>query len=106
MNNKTIDRRKLSRRMADNPSLNISVLQATHFIEMALTEITDILQSEQTLKLPMFGVFAVSEKKERMGRNPMTMEKAIISARRVARFNYSRPMRDRINNAIKAKKEA
>ena len=44
------------------------------------------LKTEKRLKLSKFGTFSIREKKSRIGRNPKTKEKKMISSRRVVLF--------------------
>tara|TARA_B100001250_G_scaffold144092_1_gene123337 strand:+ start:134 stop:430 length:297 start_codon:yes stop_codon:yes gene_type:complete len=55
------------------------------------------LQKEETLKLTNFGTFFIRKKKSRLGRNPKTKEKKIISERNVVLFKPSREFRDFVN---------
>ena len=55
------------------------------------------LQKEKTLKLTNFGTFFIRKKKSRLGRNPKTKEKKIISERNVVLFKPSREFRDFVN---------
>ena len=49
------------------------------------------------VKISSFGTFEVINKKERIGRNPKTMQKAKISSRRVVKFKASSIFKKRIN---------
>lgn len=51
--------------------------------------IKDALSRGDSAKLASFGVFFVRAKKQRLGRNPRTGERAMISARRVVGFRTS-----------------
>ena len=55
------------------------------------------LQKEETLKLTNFGTFFIRKKKSRLGRNPKTKEKKIISERNVVLFKPSREFRNFVN---------
>ena len=55
------------------------------------------LQKEKTLKLSNFGTFFIRKKKSRLGRNPKTKEKKIISERNVVLFKPSREFRNFVN---------
>ncbi len=67
-------------------------------IEDFLTTITSNLKKEKKLKISKFGTFTIREKKSRIGRNPKTKEKKIISARNVVLFKPSREFKQFINN--------
>tara|TARA_B100000029_G_scaffold512038_1_gene607637 strand:- start:474 stop:770 length:297 start_codon:yes stop_codon:yes gene_type:complete len=55
------------------------------------------LKNEKTLKLSNFGTFLIREKKSRIGRNPKTKEKKIISQRSVVLFKPSKEFKDFVN---------
>ena len=50
------------------------------------------------IKISSFGTFEVSNKKERMGRNPKTKEEAKISARKVVKFKPSISIKEKLNS--------
>ena len=56
------------------------------------------LKSEKKIKLSKFGTFTVRKKKSRIGRNPKTNEKKIISEREVVLFKPSKEFREFINS--------
>ena len=49
------------------------------------------------VKISKFGTFTLREKKQRIGRNPKTKEKKIISARNVILFKPSKEFKNYIN---------
>ena len=55
------------------------------------------LKNEKKLKISKFGTFAIRNKKERIGRNPKTKEKRIISKRNVVLFKPSKDFKEFIN---------
>ena len=55
------------------------------------------LKNEKKLKISKFGTFAIRNKKERIGRNPKTKEKKIISKRNVVLFKPSKDFKEFIN---------
>ena len=67
-------------------------------IEDFLATITTNLKKEKKLKISKFGTFTIREKKTRIGRNPKTKEKKIISARNVVLFKPSKEFKQFINN--------
>lgn len=99
MDSKTVTRADLSEVVRKKCSL--SRAQALHAIEVIMKEIADSLQQKREVKVPLFGVFFVRHKKERMGRNPRTLEAAKISERHVVGFRVSRLMKDRVDEACK-----
>ena len=50
------------------------------------------------VKISRFGTFTLRNKKERIGRNPKTKKKAIISERNVILFKASKELKEYINN--------
>ena len=55
------------------------------------------LKKEKKLKISKFGTFSIRSKKPRIGRNPKTKEKKIISERKVALFKPSKQFKEFIN---------
>jgi integration host factor subunit alpha len=55
------------------------------------------LKNEKKLKISKFGTFTIRNKKERIGRNPKTKEKKIISKRDVVLFKPSKDFKEFIN---------
>ena len=49
------------------------------------------------VKISKFGTFTVRNKKSRIGRNPKTLEKKIITERNVILFKASKELKDFIN---------
>ena len=49
------------------------------------------------VKIPKFGTFILRYKKSRIGRNPKTLEKKIISERNVILFKPSKELKNYIN---------
>ena len=67
-------------------------------IDDFLFTIVSNLKSEKKIKLSKFGTFTVRKKKSRVGRNPKTKEKKIISEREVVLFKPSKEFREFINS--------
>ena len=55
------------------------------------------LESGEDVLISGFGKFCVKDKNERKGRNPATGETAILPARRVVTFKWSKKLREKIN---------
>ena len=53
---------------------------------------------EKKVKIAKFGTFILRKKNERLGRNPKTKEKKIISERNVILFRPSKELKKYINN--------
>jgi integration host factor subunit alpha len=69
-----------------------------NLIEDFLSTIMNNLKEEKKLKLSKFGTFSIRSKKSRIGRNPKTKEKKIISNRDVVLFKASKEFKDLINS--------
>ncbi|MBR4026893.1 MAG: HU family DNA-binding protein [Lachnospiraceae bacterium] len=69
--------------------------------EAALKAFTDVvaeeLQKGEKIQLVGFGTFEVSERAERIGRNPQTGEEMIIPASKAPKFKAGKALKDSIN---------
>ena len=77
--------------------LGFSKLIAQNLIDDFFLTLSSNIKEEKTLKLSKFGTFKIRTKKSRIGRNPKTKEKKIISARNVILFKASKEFKDFIN---------
>ena len=59
--------------------------------------ILDNLKRHKMVKIAKFGTFILREKKSRIGRNPKTKEKKLISQRKVVLFKPSKELKKSIN---------
>lgn len=59
--------------------------------------ITTALKEGDTVNLIGFGAFAVSERKERAGRNPKSGEAITIAARKAVTFRPGKALKDAVN---------
>ena len=70
--------------------------------EQLLEDILEIilgnLKKYEKIKISNFGTFSLRLKKSRLGRNPKTKEKKIISERNVVLFKPSKDFKNYINN--------
>ena len=70
--------------------------------EQLLEDILEIilgnLKKYKKIKISNFGTFSLRLKKSRLGRNPKTKEKKIISQRNVVLFKPSKDFKNYINN--------
>ena len=74
-------------------SKNISENLLEDFLSILLNE----LIKNKKVKIPKFGTFILRHKKSRIGRNPKTLEKKVISERNVVLFKPSRELKNYIN---------
>ena len=66
-------------------------------LEDILLSIINNLKKHGKIKISNFGTFTVRKKKSRIGRNPKTKEKKIISGRNVVLFKPSKDFKKYIN---------
>ena len=66
-------------------------------IDDFLNTIIDNIKTEKKLKLSNFGTFTIRQKKSRLGRNPKTKEKKLISSRDVVLFKPSKEFKKIVN---------
>ena len=69
-----------------------------NLLEDILTIIVQNLKKHKKLKISNFGTFSIRSKKSRIGRNPKTKEKKLISERNVVLFKPSKDFKNYINN--------
>tara|TARA_B100000945_G_C20077047_1_gene455070 strand:+ start:117 stop:407 length:291 start_codon:yes stop_codon:yes gene_type:complete len=69
-----------------------------NLIDDFLSTIVSNITNEKKLKLSKFGTFTIRNKKSRIGRNPKTKERKIISSRKVILFKPSKEFKDFINS--------
>tara|TARA_Y100000590_G_C15598506_1_gene969058 strand:- start:268 stop:567 length:300 start_codon:yes stop_codon:yes gene_type:complete len=67
-------------------------------LEDVLEIVVDNLKKHKKLKISNFGTFSLKIKKSRIGRNPKTKEKKMISERNVILFKPSKDFKNYINN--------
>ena len=68
-----------------------------NLLEDVLSNIIDNLKANKKVKISNFGTFLIRKKKSRLGRNPKTKEKKIISERNVVLFKASKDFKEYIN---------
>ncbi len=69
-----------------------------NLIEDFLSIILEELIKNKKVKISKFGTFALKNKKSRVGRNPKTLEKKIISERNVIIFKPSKELKNYVNS--------
>ena len=77
--------------------LGFSKQISENLIDDFLATIMTNIKSEKKLKLSKFGTFSIRQKKSRIGRNPKTKEKKVISSREVVLFKPSKEFKQFIN---------
>lgn len=93
---RTLTRAELSE--AITSEFNMSKLQASEFIETILKEIAVALYNGEMVKLTKFGTLYVRQKKQRIGRNPKTLQEAVITARKSISFRAATCLKSIINS--------
>ena len=83
-------------------SIYMQLGYSKNLIENLLEDTFDILleslKEKGKVKISNFGTFILRHKKSRIGRNPKTKVKAIISERNVILFKPSKYFKNKINN--------
>ena len=77
--------------------LGFSKQVSENLIEDFLSTLVLNIKADKKLKLSKFGTFTIRQKKSRVGRNPKTKEKKIISSRNVVLFKPSKDFKDFVN---------
>ena len=77
--------------------LGFSKQISENLIEDFLSTIVTNIKNEKKLKLSKFGTFSIRQKKSRIGRNPKTKEKKVISSREVVLFKPSKEFKEFVN---------
>lgn len=104
MANDTVTRADLSE--AVYHEVGLSRNESASLVESVLDEISDALVRGEPVKISSFGSFAVRHKGQRVGRNPKTGEEVPILPRKVLVFRASHVLKNRINQAFRAKRRA
>jgi len=74
-----------------------------NFSKKIISDLIDIIVnniSTNKLVLKNIGTFEITNKKQRMGRNPKTKEEYIISSRKSIKFTTSKKISDALKNLI------
>ncbi|MDR1334871.1 MAG: integration host factor subunit alpha [Holosporaceae bacterium] len=74
--------------------------EASRLVDEVLSVISDALANGESVKISNFGSFFIRPKKERMGRNPRTLEEALISSRKAISFKSSALLKKIINDSL------
>ena len=69
-----------------------------NLLEDVMQTIIENLKKNEKLKISKFGTFSIRSKKKRIGRNPLTKEKKVISSRNVVLFKPSKEFKDLVNS--------
>ena len=66
-------------------------------IDATIETIKETLANGEKIQLVGFGTFEVSERAERMGRNPKTGEEIVIPASKAPKFKAGKAFKDEVN---------
>ena len=91
---KTITKQSIAN--AVTAQVGISNSHAQELVELFFKTIAQGLKEDGIVKISRFGTFQILNKKERIGRNPKSMEDAIIKARKVVTFKASDIVRNKL----------
>lgn len=77
--------------------IGFSKKEASELVELVFNTIKDQLHNGEKIKISGFGNFVVTNKHERVGRNPQTGDQIMISARKKLTFKPSQVLRAMLN---------
>jgi len=77
--------------------IGFSKKEASDLVEMVFDALRGTLIKGEKVKISGFGKFEVKQKEERVGRNPQTGDRIMISARRVLNFSPSQVLKALLN---------
>ena len=78
-------------------TMNIKAREAKPLVEEMFNCLKSNLESGINVEISGFGKFIIRKKNRRIGRNPMTGERAEITARKVVTFKPSKLLRDAVD---------
>ena len=91
----TLTKTELAQNLSDQTELSLA--DAKKFVDLFFDTIKEQLNSGKTVKLSGFGTFDIVQTKERVGRNPKTMEEFPIPSKRKVKFTVSSKVKKSIN---------
>jgi|TARA_B100001248_G_C27390604_1_gene462170 integration host factor subunit alpha len=91
----TLTKKELAQNLSDQTELSLA--DAKKFVDLFFDTIKEQLNSGKTVKLSGFGTFDIVQTKERVGRNPKTMEEFPIPSKRKVKFTVSPKVKKSIN---------
>ena len=91
----TLTKKELAQNLSDQTELSFA--DAKKFVDLFFDTIKEQLNSGKTVKLSGFGAFDIVQTKERVGRNPKTMEEFPIPSKRKVKFTVSPKVKKSIN---------
>ena len=91
----TLTKKELAQNLSDQSELSLT--DAKKLVDLFFDTIKEQLNSGKTVKLSGFGTFDIVQTKERVGRNPKTMEEFPIPSKRKVKFTVSPKVKKSIN---------
>ena len=91
----TLTKKELAQNLSNQTELSLA--DAKKFVDLFFDTIKEQLNSGKTVKLSGFGTFDIVQTKERVGRNPKTMEEFPIPSKRKVKFTVSPKVKKSIN---------
>ena len=91
----TLTKAELTQTVVDGVGLNQR--EAKEMVDAFFSEISTCLACCEDVKLSGFGSFETRDKVERPGRNPMTGETVMVTARRVVTFHPSNTLKHAVS---------
>lgn len=91
----TLTKKELAQNLSDQTELSLA--DAKKFVDLFFDSIKEQLNSGKTVKLSSFGTFDIVQTKERVGRNPKTMEEFPIPSKKKVKFTVSPKVKKSIN---------
>lgn len=76
---------------------DISKAAAERVLNALNEKISESLQAGESVTIPGFGTYSVSERQARTGRNPQTGEEIQIKASKSAKFKAGKQLKDALN---------
>ena len=92
---KNVNRKALANKIYQN--IGFSKIISENIVNDIFDIIISGFRENKKIKISSFGTFSKKRKNKRIGRNPKTKEKKIISARNVVTFKASKFFKDKIN---------
>ena len=92
---KNVNRKELANKIYQN--IGFSKIISENIVKDIFYIIISNFKENEKIKITSFGTFLKKRKNKRIGRNPKTKEKKIISARNVVTFKASKFFKDKIN---------
>ena len=92
---KNVNRKILTNKIYQN--IGFSKVISENILNDIFHIIMSSFKENNKIKITSFGTFLKKRKNKRIGRNPRTKEKKIISARNVVTFKASKFFKDKIN---------